>query len=101
MPPGFYTLAGDPADAHQQLNTATEQTLVLEPKCKAVILGARGGTGPVSVTFDNTAASATNGIAIVVGAQPVEIPLGFHAHADHTLRALGGAGSFLDVLQIA
>jgi hypothetical protein len=99
--PGLaYTLAGDVADAHQQLETSVERTLVLEPSCTAVLLAARG-TGAVNVTFDNTVASVTNGLPIVGGAQPVEIPLGYHAHADHTLRALGGASTFLDVVQLA
>lgn len=97
---GFtHVLAGDVADAHQQLNTATEQTLTLEPSCVAVMVNARG-TGPVNITFDGTTPSATNGLAIVSGAQPVYIPLGYHAHGSHELRALGAA-SFLDVLQLA
>jgi hypothetical protein len=97
-----HVLAGDVADSQVQLYTATEQTLVLEPSCTALMLSARG-TAPavVSVTFDNTAASATNGIAIPVGSAPTYVPVGYHAHGAHTLRALGPASSFLDVVQMS
>jgi hypothetical protein len=96
-----YVLAGDVADSIQQFNTASEQTLTLEPACVALLVAARGGTGPVSMSFDNTAASATNGLAIPVGTAPILVPLGYHAHVDHKVRMLGGAGSFLDVVQLA
>ena len=102
MPRAGYThvLAGDVADAQQQLAVDTTQTLTLEPTCTAVMLGARAQS--VWVTFDDTTPSATNGIAIVAGAQPVYIPLGYYAHANHNLKALGAlAGGFLDVLQLA
>jgi hypothetical protein len=95
-----FVLVSPVADAHQQLNTATEQTITLAPNCIGLMLGARGGTGPVSVVFDDTAPSATNGLAIVVGANPVYVPVGYLSHGAHKLRALGGAGSFLDVLQL-
>ena len=96
-----HALAGDVADAHQQLNVNTEQSVVLEPSCTALMLSARG-TSPavVNVTFDNTTPSATNGLAIPSGAAPTYVPLGYHAHVDHTLKAIG-ASQFLDVLQLA
>jgi hypothetical protein len=100
-----HTLADkDGADqngAHVQLNVNTEQTLVLDPDCSALILNVRGTAPAVTnVTFNNTAASTTNGITIAAGAQPVYIPLGYSAHGAHTLRAQGTA-QFLDVLQLA
>lgn len=92
-----------PANAHTELNTATEQTLTLEKSTVAVMLGARGAAAgdTVSVTFNNTAASATNGIGIIAKAQPVLIPLGYLSDGTHVLRALGPASSFLDVLQLS
>jgi hypothetical protein len=98
MPP-LKTLAGDPADAHQQLAVDTVQTLLMESACRELILSARAQS--VAVTFDDSTPSATNGIVIVSGQQPVRIPLGYHAHGAHNLKAIGlAAGGFLDVLQI-
>jgi hypothetical protein len=96
-----HVLVSPTADAHVQLNTASAQTLALNPQCTAVMLFARGGTGPVNVTWDDTVPSSTNGLPIIVNAQPVFIPLGRHAGGNGNLRALGGAGSSLDVLQLA
>ncbi len=96
----LHVLAGDPANAQQQLAVTTEQTITLEPTCVALILGAR--TQSVSVTFDDSAPSATNGLVIVAAAQPVYLPVGYHAHASHNLKAIGlAAGGFLDVVQLA
>jgi len=100
MPRAGYThvLAGDVADAQQQL--ATGATLTLEPTCTAVILGAR--TQNMFVTFDDSAPSASNGLVIVAGAQPVYIPLGYFAHASHNLKVVESAATgALDVLQLA
>jgi hypothetical protein len=96
-----FVLVAPTANAQQQLTVDTAQTLTLETTCVAVILGAR--TQSVSVTFDNTTPVAgTNGLVIVAGAQPVFLPLGYHAEGSHNLKAIGlVAGGFLDVLQLA
>jgi hypothetical protein len=97
-------LVADPlTSAHiQTADLATERVVVLTPQCTAVMLGARGSAGTVNVTFDGTTPSATNGIGIIVGAQPVFFPLGRHAGSPtNDVRALGAAGQFLDVLQLA
>lgn len=109
-----HTLAGrdgaDYNDAHQQLNTTggnTEQTLTLDSDCTALLLSAR--TGNAYVTFNNTTASSSNGIEILAGAQPVYIPIGFHAAPTGglptqgtVLRVIGSAAStILNVLQLA
>ncbi len=93
-----HTLVTPVADAHQQVGTGT--STVLAPNCTAVILGAR--TQNMFVTFDNSVPSASNGIVIVAGAQPVYIPLGYHADGSHTIRAVEGAATgVLDILQLA
>lgn len=95
-----HTLVADTADAQQQLGVDSAQTLALEKDCVALLLGAR--TQSVSVTFDNSTPSATNGLVIVAGAQPVYLPLGYHAEGNHNLKAIGlAAGGFLDVVQLA
>lgn len=107
-----FTLAGsdgtDYNDAHQQLNSGagnTEQTLNLDKDCNAVLLSAR--TANAYVTFNDTAAAAGNGIEIIAGAQPVLIPLGFHAGprvaatGGSPLRMIGAsANALLNVLQL-
>jgi len=91
-------LASPVADAHQQVATAS--STVLAGNCVAVILDAR--TQDMFVTFDNTAPSATNGIVVKAGAQPLYVPLGYHAHVDHIIRAVEAAATgFLDILQLA
>ena len=95
-----HVLVSPTANAQQQLAVDTAQTLTLEGSCSALLLGAR--TQSVSITLDNTVPSATNGLVIVAGAQPVYIPLGYHAEANHNLKAIGlAAGGFLDVVQLA
>ena len=91
-------LADPTADAHQQV--ATGSSTVLARSCVALILNARGQN--MFVTFDNTAPSATNGIVIVAGSQPIYIPLGYHAENSHIIRAVEQAATgFLDILQLA
>lgn len=98
--PRRWTLAGDVADAHQQLAVDTVQTLTMEPACTSLILNAR--TQNVFITFDDSAPSTTNGITVIAAAQPWECPIGYFSHSSHNLKALGAAaGGKLDVLQIA
>jgi len=93
-----YVLATPSADAHQQVGTGT--STVLAPNCTALLLSARAQN--VFVTFDNSAPSASNGLTIVAGAQPVYIPLGYHAEASHTIRAVEAAATgLLDILQLS
>ena len=94
-----HTLVADTPAAQQQLNVNTEQTLVLEKDCVAVLLGARG-TGAVNVTFDNSVASSVNGLPIACGSAPIFIPLGRLCNSAQALRAFG-TGNFLDVVQLA
>ena len=87
-------------DAHQQTVGDSVNTILLAVNCVAVVLGAR--TQSVAVVFDNTTPSATNGIVIVAGAQPVYIPLGYHAEGNHNLKSISlVAGGLLDVLQLS
>lgn len=96
-----YKLVDPIADAHQETaDLASERTITLAKECNAVYISARGAAGVVSVTFDNTSPSTTNGLGIVVGAQPVFFPIGYHAHENHNIKALGIAAQFLDVLQL-
>jgi hypothetical protein len=93
----IHVLAGDVADAMQQL--ATGATLTLEPTCVALLLGARGQA--MWVTFDDSTPSTTNGLAVIAGAQPAYIPLGYHAHASHNVKTVQSAATgFLDVVQL-
>ena len=95
-----HVLVSPTANAQQQAGVDTAQTILLEKTCVAVVLGAR--TQSVSVTFDDTVPSATNGLVITAGAQPVYIPVGFHGAVNGNLKAIGlAAGGFLDVLQLA
>lgn len=88
---------------HIQLNTGggnTLQTQVLDETCSALLLSAR--TGNAYVTWDNTSASASNGLEIVAGANPVYIPLGYNAHSSHTLKMIGSAAStLLNIVQLS
>ena len=88
------------ATAQTQTAVDTAQTITLNPKTVAVLLGAR--TQSIAVTFDNSTPSATKGLVIVAGAQPVLIPLGYNAEGNHNLKAIGlSAGGFLDLIQLA
>lgn len=72
-------------------------TITLETDCVAVILSAT--TGNVIVTFDNSTPTSSNGLPIIAGAQPVLMPVGYHANANHAIKA--AAGGILDVVQLA
>jgi hypothetical protein len=87
------------AAAQTQTAVDTAQTITLDAKCAAVMLGARGQD--VFVTFDNSTPSATKGLVIVKAAQPIYVPLGYHADGNHNIKAIGStAGGFLDLVQL-
>lgn len=100
-----HTLASRASEsaAQQQLTTGagnTEQTLTLNRDCVAVVLSSR--TGNAYVTFNDTAATSSNGIEIIAAAQPIYVPLGYHANPNHTLRVIGSAiNTLLNVVQLA
>lgn len=83
--------------ANGHVHQAGAGTVTLEATCTAVLLSAT--TANVVVTFDNTTPTATNGIPIIAGAQPVLIPIGYHGHSSHNIKA--AAGGVLDVVQLA
>lgn len=91
------------SSAQQQMNTTggnTAQSITLNRDCAALILSAR--TGNAYVTFDDSTPSATNGLEIIAGAQPVTILLGYFANTNHTLRCIGSvASTILNVVQLA
>jgi hypothetical protein len=100
MRSGFtHTLATPYADAYQRITSGGADTpLVLAPNCNAVILSAE--TATVFVTFDDTVGSATNGLPIISGAQPVYIPLGKTAHESGGLHIFSATG-ILHVIQLS
>lgn len=77
-------------DAYQRISAPNNQAIALPPNCTSMILAAE--TAAVFVTFDDTAASATNGLPIISGAQPVYIPLGKNAHSSGQIRAFSATG---------
>lgn len=91
------------ANGHTQVTstgTADVKTITLEGNCAAVVVDAKTNVG--FLTFNGSTPSATNGLPIVAGAQPVMIPLGFFSHAGHAVKwASSVAGnSVLDLLQV-
>lgn len=98
MPRQYETHMLPAASPHTQ--AATASSTLLQRDCVAVILDARAQN--MFVTFDGTVPSATNGIVIIASSQPVYIPLGYHAHAQHLIRAVEAAATgFLDILQLS
>ena len=93
-----HTLVANTANAYQRLTPSAEATVTLEKDCNAIMLAAE--TAAVFVTFDDTVASATNGIPIVAAAQPVYIPLGRVACVNDHLRAISATG-VLHIIQLA
>lgn len=94
-----HTLATPYADAYQRITSGgVEQVVTLADNCNSVILAAE--TAAVFVSFDGTAATATNGIPIISGAQPVYIPLGKNAHSSGQLRIFSATG-ILGLLQLS
>ncbi len=73
------------AEAYQRFVANPEQVITLRPDCVALLLAAE--VEPVLVTFDESAASATNGHRIIQGAQPVLVPLGYYVNPAHQIRA--------------
>ena len=100
MPRAGYThvLTDIVADAYQRITPSTEIVTTLHKNCVAVILAAE--TANVFVTFDDSAASGTNGLPIIFGAQPIYIPLGRLANSASSLRAFSATG-ILHILQLA
>jgi len=95
-----HMLVSPTADAHQQTVGDSMNTITLAATCVAVILDARAQS--VAVTFDDTTPTATNGIVIIAGAQPVYIPVGRHGAVNGNLKSISlVAGGLLDVLQLA
>jgi hypothetical protein len=91
------------ANVHTQVTstgTADVKTITLEPGSSAMLVDAKTNAG--FLTFNGSTPSATNGLPIVNGAQPVLIPLGWYAHSGHQVKwASSVAGnSVLDLLQI-
>lgn len=87
------------AAVQSQTAVDTVQTITLNAKCTAVMVGARAQN--VFVTLDDSTPSATKGLVIIQGAQPVYIPLGYHANVNHSLKAIGATtGGFLDLVQL-
>lgn len=80
--------------AHTTLTGAG--SITLDPKCVSILISAT--TGVVNITFDNTTPTGTNGLQIINGAQPVLIPLGYHAHSSHILQA--SAGGAINLIQL-
>ena len=73
----------------------TAQTIAISQHATAVLLAATAQT--VFVTFDGSTPSATNGIPIIAGAQPVLIPLA----PSGGVKGIGAAaGGFLHVQQL-
>jgi hypothetical protein len=82
------------ANPHVQLVGAG--TIALEKDCTAVLISA---TASVNVVFDGSTPSGTNGIAIIGAAQPVLLPLGYHANSNHNIKV--AAGGTVNVVQLA
>lgn len=73
----------------------TEQTIVLPAGTTAMLLSSK--TASARITLDDTAATATNGIIVVAGAQPMFIPVGY----PYKVRFVGeAANSELNVLPL-
>lgn len=82
------------ASGYTRTAVDTAQAITMNRNTTAVLLAATSQT--VFVTFDGTTPTATNGIPIIAGAQPVLIPLA------GSLSGIGAAaGGFLHVQQIA
>ena len=86
------------ADVYQRISPSSDTAVALQRECVALILAAE--TATVFVTFDDTTASATNGLPIISGAQPVYIPLGRIACTNGNLHAFSATGA-LHILQLA
>jgi len=86
------------ANVYQRISPSSETTVTLERDCVALILAAE--TATCYVTFDDTVASATNGLPVLQAAQPIYIPLGRVACTNAHLRAFSATGA-LHILQLA
>jgi hypothetical protein len=85
-------------NGYQRTAVPSDTVVTLDKKTNAVLLGAV--TGNVYVTFDDTAASLTNGIPIVAGATPVLIPVGYIGAVNRKLHFFSTAGS-IDLVQLS
>lgn len=90
--------AGGSDNAYSRKTPSVEATVTLNGDCNALMLAAE--TAAVFVTFDDTTASATNGLPIIAGAQALYIPLGKYGHTSGKIHIFSATG-VLHILQLS